>query len=173
VPSSFFPNGTFHRTLASPSLCDYKIYIRYTRKELGVRTAILFCGSLSSNAFGGLVAAGILDGMEGTLGHAAWRWLFYVEGAATVVVAIIAAFVLPDFPSTTKWLTPAERRLAELRMEEDAGIVDEVSVPSILLNYPSSFFGDRRTRMDLFGAGSGWQLVTGKHGGCVSGEYLK
>jgi len=92
-----------------------------------VRNAILFCGNLTSNAFGGIIAAGILDGMEGTLGHAAWRWLFFIEGAATVAVAIIAVFVLPDFPATTKWLTPAERRLAELRMEEDAGVVDEVS----------------------------------------------
>lgn len=74
-----------------------------------------------------MIAAGILDGMEGTLGHAAWRWLFYIEGATTVAVAVVAVFVLPDFPATTSWLTPAERRLAELRMEEDAGVVDEVS----------------------------------------------
>jgi len=65
--------------------------------------------------------------MQGRLGHAAWRWLFYIEGALTIVVAILAIFVLPDFPSTTKWLTPAERRLAEFRMEGDAGVVDEVS----------------------------------------------
>ena len=104
-----------------------KIYRRYTRKELGVRNAILYCGSLSSNAFGGLIAAGILDGMQGRLGHEAWRWLFYIEGSMTVAVALVAIFVLPDFPLTTKWLTPAERRLAELRMEEDAGVVDEVS----------------------------------------------
>jgi sugar phosphate permease len=64
--------------------------------------------------------------MQGRLGHAAWRWLFYIEGGMTVVVAIVAIFVLPDFPSTTKWLTPAEKRLAELRMEEDAGVGDEV-----------------------------------------------
>lgn len=50
------------------------------------------------------------------------RWLFYIEGAATVVVAIIAIFVLPDFPTTTKWLTPVERNLALRRMEEDGGI---------------------------------------------------
>jgi sugar phosphate permease len=65
--------------------------------------------------------------MQGRLGHEAWRWLFYIEGAMTVVVALVAMFVLPDFPSTTIWLTPAERRLAELRMEEDTGVVDEVS----------------------------------------------
>jgi hypothetical protein len=34
--------------------------------------------------------------------------------------------VLPDFPSTTRWLTPLERRLAEKRQEEDAaGVGDE------------------------------------------------
>ncbi|KAF8685035.1 MFS general substrate transporter [Rhizoctonia solani] len=94
----------------------------YKREELGLRTAILYCGSLSSNAFGGLLAAGILDGMEGKLGHAAWRWLFYLEGAITIAVAILAVFVLPDFPSTSsRWLSPIEQRLAELRMIEDAG----------------------------------------------------
>lgn len=30
----------------------------YTRRELGLRTSILFCGSLISNAFGPLIAAG-------------------------------------------------------------------------------------------------------------------
>ena len=36
-------------------------------------------------------------------------------------VAVIAIFVLPDFPATTSWLTPLERRLAEVRMAEDVG----------------------------------------------------
>jgi len=51
--------------------------------------------------------------------------LFYIEGALTMAVAIAAIFILPDFPATTSWLTPEERRLAELRMEEDAGVGDE------------------------------------------------
>ncbi|KAF8604467.1 MFS general substrate transporter [Ceratobasidium sp. AG-I] len=93
----------------------------YKRDELGLRTAILYCGNLSSNAFGGLLAAGILDGMQGKLGHAAWRWLFYIEGALTMGVVLLAIFILPDFPSTTRWLSPEERRLAEVRMAEDVG----------------------------------------------------
>ncbi|KAG8730473.1 hypothetical protein FRC10_002678 [Ceratobasidium sp. 414] len=93
----------------------------YKRDELGLRTAILYCGNLSSNAFGGLLAAGILDGMQGKLGHAAWRWLFFIEGALTMAVAVGAIFILPDFPSTTRWLSPEERRLAEVRMAEDVG----------------------------------------------------
>jgi hypothetical protein len=35
--------------------------------------AILFCGSLISNAFGSLFASAILDVMDGILGYAAWR----------------------------------------------------------------------------------------------------
>ena len=96
--------------------------------------------------------------MEGTLGYAAWRWLFYIEGAATVAVGILAIFILPDFPSTTKWLTPAERRLAELRMEEDAGVIDEVSDGDCLVeSFPCSLFGHRKTKMRLFGKVFGWQ----------------
>lgn len=40
--------------------------------------------------------------MQGVLGHAAWRWLFYIEGAITMAIAIGCIFVLPDFPATTK-----------------------------------------------------------------------
>ena len=49
----------------------------YTRRELTERNAILFCGNLISNAFSALVGAGVLSNMQGTLGHAAWRWLFW------------------------------------------------------------------------------------------------
>lgn len=49
----------------------------YTRRELTVRNAILFCGNLISNAFSALIAAGVLSNMQGVLGHAAWRWLFW------------------------------------------------------------------------------------------------
>lgn len=34
-------------------------------------------------------------------------------------------FILPDFPTTTKWLTPSERTLAVQRMKEDAGVGDQ------------------------------------------------
>ncbi|KAF8515446.1 major facilitator superfamily domain-containing protein [Gautieria morchelliformis] len=97
----------------------------YTRKELGLRTAMFYCGNLMSNAFGGLLAAGILNGMDGVLGQAAWRWLFFIEGSLTIFVAICAMFILPDFPATTRSLTPLERKLAQLRMAEDAGEGDE------------------------------------------------
>lgn len=92
-----------------------------------MRTALLLCGNSISNAFGALIASVILDTMEGVLGRAAWRWLFYLEGSLTVIVAISAMFILPDFPETTKrrWLTEEEIRLAVRRMEEDTDTLVE------------------------------------------------
>ena len=93
----------------------------YKRSELGQRTAFLSCGSLISNAFGSLMASGILDGMDGMLGRAAWRqvvqtlldssyvmicrlasrWLFFIEGSLT----ILASFIL-FYNSVRVTLTP-------------------------------------------------------------------
>jgi MFS family permease len=52
----------------------------YTRKELTIRNAILFCGNLIANAFSALIGAGVLPNMKGVLGHESWRWLFFIEG---------------------------------------------------------------------------------------------
>jgi MFS family permease len=93
----------------------------YTRKELTLRNAILFCGNLISNAFSSLVGAAVLSNMEGTLGHRAWRWLYWIEGAATMVIAISAIFILPDLPHNAKGFTEEERAVAVLRMTEDVG----------------------------------------------------
>ncbi|KAJ3517673.1 hypothetical protein NLJ89_g365 [Agrocybe chaxingu] len=95
----------------------------YKRDELGLRTSILYCGLLISVAFGNLIASGILTRMHGVLGHASWRWLYFIEGAITCVVALAAMFILPDFPEISKsWLTPEEQTLALDRIREDYGI---------------------------------------------------
>lgn len=104
----------------------------YTKREIGVRMALLICGILLSNAFAGLISAGILSGMGGVGGLEAWRWLFILEGLATIVLGAIALFVLPDFPGTTKWLTDTEKIVAQGRLAADAGssaLLDAEKVP--------------------------------------------
>ncbi|KAG1872555.1 MFS general substrate transporter [Suillus tomentosus] len=116
VEAAFFPGAVF------------LLSRWYKRNELGLRTALLTCGSSVSNAFSALIASGILAGLDGTLGFTAWRWLFLVEGTLTIIVAVCAIWILPDFPSTPSvWLSPDEQTLAKRRMEEDtaAGNEDE------------------------------------------------
>jgi hypothetical protein len=50
----------------------------YIRKELAFRTALLYCGSLISGAFSGLIAAGITARIDRKLDIEAWRWLFII-----------------------------------------------------------------------------------------------
>ncbi|KAI9739067.1 MAG: hypothetical protein M1834_007279 [Cirrosporium novae-zelandiae] len=107
--------------------CLFYLSSWYTRKELGLRTAILFMGSLLSGAFSGLIAAGITNGMDDKAGLASWRWLFIIEGIITVVVAFCGYFILPNFPRTTFWLSETERQLAVWRLEEDIGEDDWTS----------------------------------------------
>jgi len=56
--------------------------------------------------------------------HPSQRWLFWIEGALTIAIAILMAFILPDFPDNSRFLSPLERKLAQVRMEEDAGEKD-------------------------------------------------
>lgn len=93
----------------------------YTRKEMQLRVTILNAGNLLAQAFGGLIAAGVLGNMEGKAGIRAWRWLFIIEGAITIAVSAITAFVLPDYPSTTSWLSEREKLIALKRLELDIG----------------------------------------------------
>ncbi|KAF8187736.1 MFS general substrate transporter [Pholiota molesta] len=122
----------------------------YTKKELALRWAFLYAGILISNAFGGLMAAGILGGMEGKRGIRAWQWLvfqvvyyrafdshstrqFFIEGAITVFVGFNTMWLLPDYPHNTRWLSSFELRLAQARLSEDAGEADNDTSEDSLL----------------------------------------
>ncbi|KAJ3501242.1 hypothetical protein NLJ89_g9428 [Agrocybe chaxingu] len=105
--------------------------------ELALRSAILYAGLLISNAFGALMAAGILANMEGKRGIRAWRWLFFIEGAITIVVGLGSMSVFYSLlrthapyrsyiqPHNTRWMNASELRLAQARLSEDAGEADK------------------------------------------------
>ncbi|OJJ60513.1 hypothetical protein ASPSYDRAFT_146706 [Aspergillus sydowii CBS 593.65] len=101
--------------------CLYLLSCWYTRKEMVKRTALLYSGSIISGAFSGLIAAGVINNLNGARGLMAWRWLFIIEGAITIAIAFIAYFIIPDLPRTTSWLSEEEKELAAWRLEEDIG----------------------------------------------------
>ncbi|KAB8079159.1 major facilitator superfamily domain-containing protein [Aspergillus leporis] len=77
----------------------------YKKTEQSKRFDIYVSAAVLSGAFGGLITAGIVGGLEG--------------GAATVRVALIALFILPDFPAITKRLSERERYVALMRLQLD------------------------------------------------------
>ncbi|KIM50659.1 hypothetical protein SCLCIDRAFT_1225201 [Scleroderma citrinum Foug A] len=92
----------------------------YKRDELGLRMVYLVCGASASKVIGPLTASAILGTMDGKLGYAAWRWLFFIEGSFTCGLTALAFYMIPDYPSTpASWLTTDEQMVAQKRMIED------------------------------------------------------
>ena len=60
----------------------------------------MYAGNTLSNCFGGLIAAGVLSGLEGAHGIRGWRWLFIIEGVMTIGIAFIAVLILPNYPKS-------------------------------------------------------------------------
>ncbi|KAJ5739378.1 hypothetical protein N7533_012162 [Penicillium manginii] len=101
--AGFFPGAVY--------LCSFW----YMPKHLATRLAVFYCASALSGAFSGLLAAGIAK-MSGVGGLEGWRWIFILEGIATVVLGVLCFFFLIDSPKLSgKWLSQDEIRFLELQ----------------------------------------------------------
>lgn len=68
-----------------------------------------------AGAFSGLLAFGIAK-MDGVGNYEGWRWIFILEGLATVLAGVMTFFCLIDSPeSSTRWLDADEIRYLQLR----------------------------------------------------------
>ncbi|KAK6909495.1 hypothetical protein I203_103514 [Kwoniella mangroviensis CBS 8507] len=117
--------------------CLYFLSAWYTKKELGKRYAGLFIGQQLGNGFGGLIAAGVLK-LDGAHGIRGWRWLFIIEGVATVGLGLIFATFMPEYPHNAKILTPEEREYAVWRIEQEAGAAEAHDSGSNIKAYVSA-----------------------------------
>jgi len=124
--------------------CLFLIGTWYRRHAMVTRVAWLFVSNDIAGISSGLLGAGLgsLNGTGGYSGYVLarssdaihlltflnrWCWIFFVEGAMTCVVAIIAFFLLPAFPEQeTRIFTPAEKeQYLRLLREDDRRGADE------------------------------------------------
>lgn len=89
----------------------------YKRHQLMFRLGIFYCAAPLSGAFGGLLATGLAEISYG--GYDGWPWIFFVEGALTIAVAMVAFFFLPNTPGSARFLSEEERELAVRRLHVD------------------------------------------------------
>lgn len=94
----------------------YYLTMWYCRHEIQFRQALFFSAASVAGAFSGLLAFGISK-MDGVGNLEGWRWIFILEGIATVIAAIAAFFLLHDFPETAKFLTDEERAFVVFRLK--------------------------------------------------------
>ncbi|KAH9914907.1 MFS general substrate transporter [Epithele typhae] len=102
----------------------YYLSLWYPRHMLQYRVGMFFGGATAAGAFSGLLAFGI-SFMSGTAGLLGWSWIFIIEGLLTIVVGLVAFFVVVDFPQTAKFLTPEERAWVVHRKKYDNSSVGE------------------------------------------------
>ncbi|KIR60522.1 MFS transporter [Cryptococcus bacillisporus CA1873] len=103
----------------------YMLSLFYTRREIATRISILYSANIVATACAGLISAATFTTLGGVHGLAGWRWLFIILGVVTFGISIIAMWLLPDHPRTTRWLSPEEQELAHFRMERDTVGLEE------------------------------------------------
>ena len=59
--------------------------------------------------------------MGGAGGLSSWRWIFILEGIASVLISLMCFFLLPDSPGLSKWLHRDEVRFLELMHDATRG----------------------------------------------------
>ncbi|KAJ5366697.1 hypothetical protein N7541_000638 [Penicillium brevicompactum] len=98
----------------------YLISFWYKRAEAQKRFTIYWSSVIFAGAFGGLIASGIAQ-MDGMRGLENWRWIFLLEGIASILVGIAAFFFCADFPQQASWLNEDEKAavIAKTRNYED------------------------------------------------------
>ncbi|KAF2758181.1 MFS general substrate transporter [Pseudovirgaria hyperparasitica] len=100
--------------------CIYLISMYYKRFELQWRLTLFFSASLLAGAFSGLLAYALAH-MDGVGGYRGWRWIFIIEGLATVAIGLVAKFWVVDWPETAKFLSEPERAMLAARLHADVG----------------------------------------------------
>jgi MFS family permease len=57
--------------------------------------------------------------MQGVRGYSSWRWIFILEGIATIVIALVAKLLIVDWPEKARFLSERERTILLARLRSD------------------------------------------------------
>ncbi|KAF2185774.1 MFS general substrate transporter [Zopfia rhizophila CBS 207.26] len=98
--------------------CIYLISMYYKRSEMQKRYTAFFTSAMVAGAFAGLLAFALAK-MNGLGGYSGWRWIFIIEGLATIVYSVSAKLFIPDWPEQCRFLTPEEKVLMNTRLAID------------------------------------------------------
>lgn len=107
--AGFFPGVAYFMTCWFPG--------RYRGRMMG----IFFAAGAVSGVVGAPISAHLLE-LDGTLGIAGWQWVFLIEGAPGIIMALFGYALLNNRPSEAAWLRPEERTWLQGRLDQEAAV---------------------------------------------------
>lgn len=113
----------------------------FRKDELAFRIGLFISAAPLATSFASSLAWAIV-GLGDRVAIASWRLLFLLEGFPACVVAVWAWWWLPDAPSTARWLSVRERKVAALRMRKEGdsdSMSEKTSTQSTLPRHKQKF----------------------------------
>lgn len=107
--AGFFPGVAYFMTCWFPG--------RYRGRMMG----IFFAAGALSGVIGAPISAHLLE-LDGLLGIAGWQWVFLVEGAPGLILALFGYALLNNRPADATWLRPDERTWLQNRLDQEASV---------------------------------------------------
>ncbi|WP_407159165.1 MFS transporter [Bradyrhizobium sp. STM 3557] len=84
------------------------------------RIVAIFMVAIPVSSFLGSPISAALLQTDGLLGLRGWQWMFILEAVPAVLLGFATIFVLPDRPSSARFLSPQERDLVERELAAEA-----------------------------------------------------
>ncbi|KAI6083668.1 MFS general substrate transporter [Hypoxylon rubiginosum] len=103
--------------------CIFLVSSWYKRYEVQKRLAVFFMTGSALSAFANIFALGLIQISKTHTTYKGWRWIYIIEGVITCAAAVVAWFVIVDFPDSdrNKFLTAEESAFVRARLAEDRG----------------------------------------------------
>ncbi|KAI5956194.1 hypothetical protein KGF54_000669 [Candida jiufengensis] len=99
----------------------YVLSTYFTQKESLRRFTAFFSVTSLSGAASSSIAYRVHE-LHGKAGLSSWRWLFLVQGVATVACSFLLFFIISDFPETNRFLTENEKKYLKKKLQFHSGI---------------------------------------------------
>lgn len=94
----------------------------YNRREIGLRYGLFISSAALASCFASALAYGILQAHTSIKG---WQLLFLVEGSPTIILALVAGYILPSAPNKCRFLTARENEIVSSRAIKGRGVEEE------------------------------------------------